>query len=286
MAGPAWSSAAVILICLLTNGKSSWRSGSDLGLLYDNVTPNPTGSLSGPYFVESPGKTVIGVKGKTSNLACSVKNLGNMTVSWIRHDDTHLLTTGMFRYTPDDRFSSLHKPSSENWVLELRDTKNVDEGVYECQISTTPVRSLRFNLKVVDSFTTIPGSGVRHIDVGSVLNITCLVVNYPLKLEYIIFYHNNKQINGNSQQFEMSGTVLQPDSYNYSRSLVVRFASTLHSGVYHCASNPGQSQHVTVHVHHGEDPAGLQLNSALHLHLQPAIAALYLATTTLLCFSI
>ena len=63
-----------------TAGKSSWRSGSDLGLLYDNVTPNPTGSLSGPYFVESPGKTVIGVKGKTSNLACSVKNLGNMTV--------------------------------------------------------------------------------------------------------------------------------------------------------------------------------------------------------------
>ena len=47
-------------------GESSWRSGVDLGKLYDNATPNPTGSLSGPYFVESPGKTVIGVKGKTS----------------------------------------------------------------------------------------------------------------------------------------------------------------------------------------------------------------------------
>ena len=52
----------------------------DLGQLYDNATPSPTGSLSGPYFVESPGKTVIGVKGKTSNLACSIKNLGNLTV--------------------------------------------------------------------------------------------------------------------------------------------------------------------------------------------------------------
>ena len=44
----------------------------------------------------------------------------------------------------------------------------------------------------LDSYTTIPGSKVRHVDVGSVLNITCLVVNYPLKLDYIIFYHNDK----------------------------------------------------------------------------------------------
>ena len=62
-------------------GQSSWRSGNDIGQLYDNVTPNPTGSLSGPYFVEGPQNTVIGIKGKTSNIACSIKNLGNMTVS-------------------------------------------------------------------------------------------------------------------------------------------------------------------------------------------------------------
>ena len=36
------------------------------------------------------------------------------------------------------------------------------------------------------------GSPVRHVDVGSGLNITCAVYNYPLKLEYMIFYHNNK----------------------------------------------------------------------------------------------
>ena len=68
------------------SGRSSWRSGNDLGQLYDNVTPNPTGSLSGPYFVEGPGKTVIGIKGKTSNIACSIKNLGNLTVRKSRRD--------------------------------------------------------------------------------------------------------------------------------------------------------------------------------------------------------
>jgi len=255
----------LILLQLSSNSQSSWRSGSDLGQLYDNATPSPTGSLSGPYFVESPGKTVIGVKGKTSNLACSIKNLGNLTVSWIRHHDTHPLTTGMYRYTPDDRFSSLHKPSSENWVLELRDTKMADEGVYECQISTTPVRSLKFNLKVVDSYTTLPGSLVRHVDVGSALNITCLVVNYPLSLEYVIFYHNNKQINRNSGPYEISEIQQHQASSNYSSSLSVKSASIQESGKYHCAANPGQSEHITVHVHHGENPAGLQLNSTPNL---------------------
>ena len=52
-------------------------------------------------------------------------------VSWIRHGDTHLLTTGMYRYTPDIRFSSLHKPSSENWVLEIRNTNTEDEGEWK-----------------------------------------------------------------------------------------------------------------------------------------------------------
>ena len=47
---------------------------------------------------------------------------------------------------------------------------------------------------LIDSFTTLSGSFVWHVDAGSVLNISCLVVNYSLKLEYIIFYQNNKVI--------------------------------------------------------------------------------------------
>lgn len=268
----SWRLITLIIINFLSDGNSSWRSGNDLGQLYDNVTPNPTGSLSGPYFVQGPGKTVIGIKGKTSNIACSIKNLGNLTVSWIRHSDTHLLTTGMYRYTPDIRFSSLHKPSSENWVLEIRNTNTEDQGVYECQISTTPVRSLRFNLKVVDSYTTIPGSAVRHVDEGSLLNISCLVVNFPLKLDYIIFYHNDKQINTDRGPYIMSGKVEEDGENNYRSQLVVKSSTANQSGQYHCAANPGQSNTVTVHVHHGEDPAGLQLNSAS----RPSLSIIYL----------
>ena len=57
-----------------------------------------------------------------------MKNLGNQTVSWIRHHDTHLLSIGLFTYTPDKRFNAIHKSSSENWVLEIRSTTIEDEG--------------------------------------------------------------------------------------------------------------------------------------------------------------
>ena len=59
-------------------------------------------------------------------------------VSWIRHSDTSLLTVGRYTYTTDLRFESFHSPHTEDWILQLRNPKPTDSGVYECQISTTP----------------------------------------------------------------------------------------------------------------------------------------------------
>ena len=65
-----------------------------------------------------------------------------------------------YRYTPDTRFSSLHKPSSEHWVLELRDTQLSDQGlsdhtsylsrtprIYSCNFFLAGVNFYRFNAK-------------------------------------------------------------------------------------------------------------------------------------------
>ena len=59
---------------------NSWRSGDDLSKLYDTMTPNPTGSLSGPYFDQDSQLHRVGVRGKPTHLACRVKNLQNYTV--------------------------------------------------------------------------------------------------------------------------------------------------------------------------------------------------------------
>ena len=53
-----------------------------------------------------------------SQLACTGKGMNRTFKKYLT----------FFRYTPDTRFSSLHKPSSEHWVLELRDTQLSDQG--------------------------------------------------------------------------------------------------------------------------------------------------------------
>ena len=59
-----------------------WRSDKDdLSKMFDIATPNPTGSLSGPWFDLTGSGNVTGVRGRNSHLACRVKNLANQTVS-------------------------------------------------------------------------------------------------------------------------------------------------------------------------------------------------------------
>ncbi len=61
---------------------NKWRSDkNDLSKIYDTATPNPTGSLSGPWFDLDFSGNVTGVVGKNTYLACRIKNLANQTVS-------------------------------------------------------------------------------------------------------------------------------------------------------------------------------------------------------------
>ncbi|KAK8378911.1 hypothetical protein O3P69_009562 [Scylla paramamosain] len=70
-------------------------------------------------------------------------------VSWIRHRDTHLLTVGRFTYTSDARFSARHSQGSEDWLLMVYYLQERDNGMYVCQISTTPPMSHFVHLSVV-----------------------------------------------------------------------------------------------------------------------------------------
>lgn len=73
-------------------------------------------------------------------------------VSWIRHRDIHILTVGSYTYTTDQRFQAIHKKDSEEWVLQIKWAQKRDGGMYECQISTQPVKSFFVNLSVVGKY--------------------------------------------------------------------------------------------------------------------------------------
>ncbi|CAG9132485.1 unnamed protein product [Plutella xylostella] len=75
---------------------------------------------------------------------------GAFDVSWIRHRDLHILTVGGYTYTSDQRFQASHAPLGDDWTLHIKWAQQRDAGVYECQVSTQPVRSYFVTLHVVD----------------------------------------------------------------------------------------------------------------------------------------
>ncbi|CAG0893923.1 unnamed protein product [Darwinula stevensoni] len=71
-----------------------------------------------------------------------------MNVSWIRQKDLHVLSSGLNKYTQDDRIQVLHKNGTETWNLKIRDAIESDSGVYECQVNTEPKISSSVTLNV------------------------------------------------------------------------------------------------------------------------------------------
>lgn len=51
-------------------------------------------------------------------------------VSWVRQSDLHILTSGLLAYTSDSRFQAHQSPTSNDWILEIRDLKWTDAGSF------------------------------------------------------------------------------------------------------------------------------------------------------------
>ncbi|XP_036335501.1 uncharacterized protein LOC118745941 [Rhagoletis pomonella] len=104
-----------------------------------------------PYFDMTMPKNITSLVGKSAYLGCRVKHLGNKTVAWIRHRDLHILTVGTYTYTTDQRFQTSYHRDIDEWTLQIKWAQQRDAGIYECQISTQPVRSFSVNLNIVDT---------------------------------------------------------------------------------------------------------------------------------------
>lgn len=70
-------------------------------------------------------------------------------VSWIRHRDIHILTVGTYTYTTDQRFQTAYHRDINEWTLHIKWVQKRDAGMYECQISTIPIRSYSVRLHVI-----------------------------------------------------------------------------------------------------------------------------------------
>ncbi|XP_039226777.1 protein CEPU-1 isoform X4 [Drosophila yakuba] len=161
----------------------------------------------GPYFDTSATKNVTSLVGKTGHLNCRIKNLGNKTrlgynrryltpkfsqVSWIRHRDLHLLTVSESTYTSDQRFTSIYNKQTGDWSLQIKFSQLRDSGIYECQVSTTPPVGYTMVFSVVEPITSIPGGPEIYIDLGSTVNLTCVIKHLPDPPTSVQWNHNNQ----------------------------------------------------------------------------------------------
>ncbi|XP_042224078.1 uncharacterized protein LOC121867968 [Homarus americanus] len=235
-----------------------------------------------PYFDYHESANVTALLGKTAVLNCRVKNIGNKTVSWVRHRDIHLLTVGRFTYTSDQRFSARHSAGSEDWLLMVHYLQERDAGPYECQISTTPPMSHLIHLAVVEPETVIQGGPDVYINTGSRLALTCSVKYSPEPPAFIFWYHDDKLV---SYERRPGDVVVSTETGSVTTSrLLVQFAEPRHTGLYTCSPANSKPQSVNVHVIAGDQPAAIvhENNSGAGTLLIPFHRSVFLNLLTLL----
>ncbi|XP_076261687.1 zwei Ig domain protein zig-8-like isoform X4 [Rhynchophorus ferrugineus] len=213
-----------------------------------------------PYFDAMTPRNVTALVGKSAYLSCKVRNLGNKTVSWIRHRDIHILTVSSYTYTSDQRFQANHHPESDEWTLQIKWAQKRDAGIYECQISTQPVRSYFVNLNVVVPTAQILGGPDLHVDKGSTINLTCSIKFSPEPPAYIFWYHHDDVISYDSSRGGVS--VITEKGDVTTSFLLIQHADISDSGKYSCSPSNADVASVRVHVLNGERPAAMQTGSA------------------------
>ncbi|KAG8232151.1 hypothetical protein J437_LFUL010968 [Ladona fulva] len=78
-------------------------------------------------------------------------NCTNITVqvSWVRrkNGDLQLLTVGLHTYSGDSRYT-MEFQYPNNWRLQIKYANKMDEGLYECQISTHPPKVIQIYMHI------------------------------------------------------------------------------------------------------------------------------------------
>ncbi|CAK9806572.1 Zwei Ig domain protein zig-8 [Anthophora retusa] len=231
------------------------------------VDPAGQKSKVEPTFDYTQNTNVTALVGEPAYLTCRVRNLGDKTVSWVRHRDIHILTAGAYIYTSDQRFQALRRVNTgqnsewSEWTVCIKWTQKRDQGLYECQISTIPVKSHQFRLNVVVPTATILGGPDLYVGAGSTINLTCAIHFSSEPPSYIFWYYNEKVLNYDSARGGVS--VITEKGGDVTTSwLLIQTAQPSDSGEYSCRPSNANATYIKVHVLNGERPEAMQTGTA------------------------
>nr|NP_610186.2 defective proboscis extension response 12, isoform E [Drosophila melanogaster]AAF57303.2 defective proboscis extension response 12, isoform E [Drosophila melanogaster] len=177
-------------------------------------------------------------------------------ISWIRRRDWHILSSGAQLYTNDERFAILHTPGSNMWTLQIKFVQRRDHGMYECQVSTpTGIISHFVNLQVVVPEAFILGSGELHVDMGSTINLVCIIEKSPTPPQYVYWQKNDRLINYVDSRRDIT-IETTPGPRTQSR-LIIREPQVTDSGNYTCSASNTEPASIYVFVSKGDNMAAI-----------------------------
>lgn len=233
-------------------------------LLVETSDLKPKGE---PTFDYTQNTTVTAIIGQRAYLTCRVRNLGDKSVSWVRHRDIHILTAADYTYTSDQRFEVHHKRNTgqnsewSEWTLCIKYAQERDQGLYDCQISTIPVKSHQFRLNVVVPTATILGGPDLYVGAGSTINLTCAIHFSSEPPTYIFWYYNENALSYDSPRGGVS--VITEKGGDVTTSwLLIQTAQPSDSGEYSCKPSNANTASIKVHVLNGERPEAMQTGTA------------------------
>ncbi|XP_043467583.1 basement membrane-specific heparan sulfate proteoglycan core protein-like isoform X1 [Leptopilina heterotoma] len=260
----------------------------------------PTRAWDKPYFDDVSPRNVTAIVGQMAELNCHVKHPGDRTVSWMRKRDLHILTSSIFTYTGDGRFSVKHPEVSDEWRLRIEYVQPRDAGIYECQVNTEPKMNLAFMLKVEESSpvpATTPNAIHRtfssaaqakilgpedvYVKKGSTISLTCTVNVQSTPPSSVSWHHGSAVVDFDSPRGGVSLETEKTESGTTSKLLVTQ-ARLSDSGNYTCIPSNANPASVMVHVLNGEHPAAMQHGGSCGVAPTILLATLTLLVANLL----
>ncbi|GFT69021.1 uncharacterized protein NPIL_677921 [Nephila pilipes] len=177
-------------------------------------------------------------------------------VSWIRQRDLRILTMGTNTYTTDQRFQLIRTDDVEDWNLQIRDSRESDSGVYECQVSTEPKLSLAVQLNIITAKSYILEGPIVFIDIGSPVNLTCEVQDVVGTL-FLFWDHNGTVLTKEKMYDRAIEYFMVLGTYSKSR-LFIAEAKFSDAGIYSCHPSYANPTSITLHIVNGDEPAAMQ----------------------------
>eukprot|EP00095_Tigriopus_kingsejongensis_P002179 maker-scaffold1021_size70145-snap-gene-0.15 protein:Tk02179 transcript:maker-scaffold1021_size70145-snap-gene-0.15-mRNA-1 annotation:"hypothetical protein TcasGA2_TC008933" len=196
------------------------------------------------YEMEYSNQSVV--LGKTAHLHCTIRNIGERRVSWIRKSDLHVLTSGILTFTRDQRFSAHHSQKTDMWALQIKFTQMRDTGEYQCQVNTDPKISHAIHLEVKEAIARIGNVGNKEVHVRhkSKVELSCVVDLGEGHHATAIFWY----LNGHVIDQRESNQVTKQHRNQLESTITINQAEMRHAGQFTCAPSYARPDTVTLHV--------------------------------------